>query len=265
MKVPCYNFNASIMFNGSGKSFSDMGLKVFERSTLVKNELGFIVLSLILVHTVLSFSAGQTIFDTGLVIDTVKNLKMLLLLGVISAVMIYRLDNKSDILITFFSAGVCVKLATEFYVTEDKLTLFFLFFYACISYFFITFWKIEMDEPFYVPGYSKNDVERRYNERFPVRLEVGGKEKIGSIVNAGKKGCYVRLEGHEEIKQASNVKLKIDFSDYQFESVGRVVSTYSNDGVGIKVANDEEETELGNWNDFFEIINDRGFFRSRYE
>lgn len=237
-----------------------MGIKILKRSELIRNEMFFIILSILFLHTIISFDHGKTVFEVDFIIKNLTDFKYLLIAGAVTLSMVYIASKRSALMIFIFSSLVGLKIGGVFFTSGDKLTLFFLFFYICISYFFIVFWKLELREPFYVPGYSRYDIETNSKEEFPVVLNLKGKKIKGSITNASKKGCFVKLKENLAFKETCPVALTIHYSNCDFTEEGLLVSSFLKNGVGIRFANREDSSGERSWGDFFAIIRDRGFF-----
>jgi hypothetical protein len=120
-------------------------------------------------------------------------------------------------------------------------------------------WSEELKRAVYSPNFSLSDlnlnpiIEIHANLIFPE-----GKKYEGILTNWDRVGVFfVPTKKMPRMKKL--VKLQIKFKDLTFTQEGEIVSQFDQ-GVGIRFNNKSESEQSLNWEHYYRILEDRGYY-----
>ncbi len=237
-----------------------MNVKLYKRSTVMRNMILFILLSLFFIHLQFSINAGVSALNLGNLVELLWNQKMMVFFALLSIVSILFASRLSKILFFIFSILVIYNGFSIFFIKLDKIILLMDGVYLVLAYFSYLFWHFELNESIYVPGFSTNLIGNK--SIYDIRVELMAEFRDpanGFMTNWDEFGCFIVLNGEFDPTIKKTVKLYISFAGKEFSQWGEIVTGYGN-GVGIKFFETDEEHDRDlRWKDFFSIISDRGY------
>lgn len=236
-----------------------MSVKLIRRGSVLKNTVLFIFLSFIFYHITQALFVQVSVVEPSFLIEQVLDSKLMIALGLISLIQVWRARRSSLLFMTLFFCHVFLEGFMLFLADFDKVLLLLSFVYLIFAFYYLIFWKLELEDAIYHPHFSLNDI--RLRPRYPIDIEIkleGGKSYTGFLSNWGESSCFVLLdEKWDEIR--GHLKLKIMFEGHEFESFAQVVSVYG-PGVGLKFTPQKESNSAAlEWRHFYDIIDDRGY------
>ena len=234
-------------------------MKIYRRSATCNNALIFVLSSIFYWHILYSIEKGQSALDYNQLNLLAQNNIYLILLMLVSLVSIFKMKKWSLYLFTIFVGWISFNCLSVFFESFDKLILILGFAYIVCSFYFYLFLKMELQEVFYCPGHSLNNIGKKSEHSINAQIEFkDGSKANGYLSNWGKEGCFIVLE-KKFAKKKRSVTLSIDFEEQKFREKGEIVTGYG-EGIGVKFANVDIEGKYGqNWIDLYTIIRDRGY------
>ena len=233
-----------------------MALKLYRKSTVIKNMAVFLLLSVIYLHIINSLNEGISAFNParlGVILHNNIVFVILVFLTIISTLKAVKLSK------FLFIAVTSVVLYHSFFIFFDKFDKFILvlsFIYLLVAFYFFIFWRLEMNEAIYCPGYNINDIGPKAEHSLSALIEFpDGQTHEGILTNWDESCCFICLT--QKIKYVST-PLNITFSieGNSFQQSGRIVSQYGT-GVGIRFETNHQSPY--GWKHFFTVLCDRGY------
>lgn len=235
-----------------------MSVKIYKRSSVLKNLVFFVALSFVYYHIVLSLFHQTSAIEWSFTLTNAQTSTPILVLGFLSLISIWYVWPISKYLTPLFMLLVFFKTFSLFFISFDKVLLLLNFTYLVFAFYFWLFWKLELKEAHYHPGFNQNDIEMR--PKYDVKVEVveeGGKVYLGWLTNWDESSCYILLN-EKWVDLRGKIKVLIKFEKDSFQSEAQIVSSYG-PGIGVKFNSiDEKKSPLG-WSDFYDIMSDRGY------
>lgn len=234
-----------------------MALKVVKRTTVIKNIIAFVVLSLVFLHIVLSISKGVSAKSFEMLMSNINAYKPLMALALVTVFSLINAKRVSRLFLSIFCISVVSITFIIFLESYDKFILIYNFIYLLSSYYFYSLFTLEMKEAFYEPGYKLSEIGNRKPYEFKVFIEDKSQTKFeGYISNWNNSSCFIGLNKKGPIINGE-VKVIFEYANRKFEQSGQVVTRYEN-GYGVKFLEVENSTKH-NWESFYAIIHDRGY------
>jgi len=225
-----------------------------KRPAVIRNAILFCILSLFFLSVIESLEGGVSALNIKGFLAFLKSNKLLLFFSSFSILSIVSLRKASPYIFLGYCATTAFYSLTLFFVDFDKLILILNFFYIVVSYSFFLFLRIELDEPFYNPRYTKNILPNYLGETFPVELKRNGKSQQAYLTNWGSNGFFCRLESTQE-KLRGKVEIESILEGHSFFAEGEVI-TRGLDGVGIRISANPVPN-MG-WINYYGIISEQG-------
>jgi len=239
-----------------------MNVKIYYRSPVIWNLVLFVFFSF-------SFLVLQEIYVN---ITSIMNRELLekfalshswyigLCLVTMFSLMALKKSSKGFIIGVVLSTFVL----TVFNLNQEfsKMILVILFFYLLIAYYLYQFYKMDLYEPFYNPGFSDKLLFEPMLKKIECEL-MDSKSKVsmkGYLTNWSDQGCFVYL--NEPIALGSQITLKVFFEGHEFVQIGNLASKRKgNLGYGLKftLPSKKEKSDIMGWWDFFDIIEQMGY------
>lgn len=238
-----------------------MRVKILYRSPVVWNLILFIFFSIAFLVLQEIYVNITTILNQELLLDFTYARLWYLGLCFLTFFSLMRLSKYSRFLVITVVLATFAYTAINLNQEFSKMILVILFFYLLIAYYLLQFLKMDMQEPFYNPGF----IQERLFEPMLTKIEceiVSKKNQIskkGFLTNWSKEGCFVYLP--ENFKFNSSISLKIFFEDHVFTQDGFIVSRNKQDnGYGLKFIprSKKEKSDIMGWSDFYTIIEQMG-------
>jgi hypothetical protein len=234
-------------------------LKIFKRSTVIRNIILHILMSMLYLHIIEALSGGHSAVKLSFLKTTLLEHNILLTLLALALAQIYRVSTLAPTFFVVFCGGIFFSSIEIFFLTFNKVILALNFFYIGVSFISYIMLKSELFESIYVPGFHKNSVNKfsEYNIQATIKSSAG-KEVPGYLTNWGSLGCFFMPMTKSLLR--GRVEISFVFGEKEFISSGRVMTSYG-DGYGIslaKVKGKKGRLPLG-WLEFYDIIKQRGY------
>lgn len=236
-----------------------MKLTLFRRGVLIRNLLIFITLALIHFQVLDWRIQGKIATQWQPFLDLMLANKILLLTYGLTFISIFKAWRVSRFFLALFVSIIAFKGITFFFIKFDKMILALDFAFIVVGFLFCLFWWMKLNESIYRPGFTRNDIGKRSEYDFPVIITLGTDEIYrGYLTNWDEVGCFVNIENSVE-HLVGEVLVSIEKFGRKFTHRGRVMTGYA-EGVGIKFNDQQEKESDHDWFDFYDIINDRGYY-----
>ncbi len=233
-----------------------MNVKIVKRSIVIKNLILYIVFSLFYLHLLYSLTRGVSAINLVQFQTNVQSEWALIMLGLTAIIAVFLGIKVSRFIYFLFFSIILIKGATPLFKELDKFVLIMNFVYLVFAYYFHLFWKLELDEAFYKPRFTKRDLGPK--AKLPVNVKVidrNGALVSGELTNWDKSGCFISTEGQTVIR--GKVAFEVEYENRIFTQDGIVMTEYDK-GVGIKFQKKSLKTSDHDWLDFYDILRDRG-------
>src|SRR3989339_423413 len=164
-----------------------MQIKLYKRSTVMRNMVLFISLSLFFVHIQNSINTGVSSFDLEKFVSLLTTEKTMVLLSLLSIFSVLYANRISKIFFALFSFFVIYNGFATFFTKLDKIILLMNGLYVVLAYFFYLFWHFELNETI------KKNVK--------IYISFAGKEfcQWGEIISGYGNGVGIKFfEGEDE-------------------------------------------------------------------
>mgnify|MGYP003395571728 CR=1 FL=1 len=135
-------------------------MKILKRNYRHRNQIIFLVLSLVFLQAIFSLSAGQTILSLRSLNSFFLEHYIIITTTVIAMFMVINLKKYSE-----FAVLVCLSLivSKNFILLSssfNKLTLALNFIYLIFAFYFFVTWELEIGLASFNPHFSKYDLEK---------------------------------------------------------------------------------------------------------
>lgn len=240
-----------------------MSVKLLKRSSVLKNTIFFIILSFVYYHVIHALFAQVSAVDSSFLFQNASNSRFLIALGLLTVSQVWMAKKVSVVFLAVFLGWIFIESFVLFLSDFNKFILILSFIYLIFAFYYLIFWKLELEDASYHPRFDLSDIKLR--PTYPVKVDLkmrNGESYSGLISNLGENSCYILLdEKWEELR--GHLDAKIYFEKNEFESYAQVVSSYG-PGVGLKFKSRkpaENSRSLG-WTDFYDIMSDRGYVQN---
>lgn len=233
-----------------------MSLAIIKRSPLLRNLIIFVCLVIVYVYISLSLYEQSSVLDKQFALSALKANIPLVALTMMTLVAVWLAKPISKILLAVYLLAAFGVTFPLFVYSFEKDLLFLNFIFLVSGFYFWIFWKLELSEASYNPRFELNQLNIQPDQRIPVRIKQGEKQYKAILTNWDGNSCFMILEqSWEELFGEISIELK--YEGQVFQNQGKVVSTYG-PGIGVKFSIRENSDSL-NWQQFYDIISDRGF------
>lgn len=233
-----------------------MSLTIIKRSPLLKNLIFFVGFVLAYIYISLSLYEQNSMLEKAFLMNVVKSHYPILALAFMTVVTVWLAKPISKIFLAAYLLSALGVTFPLFIYGFEKDLLFLNFIFLVSGFYFWIFWKLELAEATYNPKFELNELDPYPSQKLPLKIIQGEKQYKALLTNWDESSCFVILEqSWEELRGV--VKVEIYFEGQVFEAQGIIVSLYG-PGLGIKLIS-RENIEPLNWQQFYDIINDRGF------
>lgn len=169
--------------------------------------------------------------------------------------MIFVVVRWSKYLFLIYTLGIFAFSIRLYFVNNIPAILPLSLVYMMCSYYFYSLFQEELNGAIYIPNYEETDINPVFNKQLKVKITKSGKEYNAYLVNWDEGSLFAYLGTLDKLRGRVGISIEIDSTHFSFE--GKVVTAY-NKGYGIKVIPSREKTHF-DWNQFFEVITDRGY------
>lgn len=247
-----------------------MRLSIKKREKLIWNTIIFSIFSLVFLYTAECLIRDVSALRLDNFIVFLKNYKFTSILLIVVLYQVYFIKSLSKYIIALFLLIILGKSTSFLFVKFDKVLLMLVFTYSILAYYFFSFWKEEIQEPYYCPMFDQFDLSERINYKIYCSVTNNkNHQQKGHLTNWNSKGCYIQLDPHghpldvKKNKKIFNGPLTITlaFHDRTFSQDARLISTYNNGAaIGVKfIDNKKPIINTFGWYDFYMILCDRGY------
>lgn len=234
---------------------------IHSRPSVIYQLIFFCLLSPYFVHLSEALQSGNSAIDKVLALAFVKEHLLLFVAGLGAAIFVWRMTAIARwlvALLVLLSLGLSMHIA---FIEFNKVVLILSFFYLITSYYLVMVYRQETISASYNPLYSRHTIGNRSEYNLPCTLNIASESIAGILTNWDDQGCFVSLDPGEagllELRGRLEVLAKLD--GVSFSQLGHIVSSYER-GVGIRFTLGANEISEGyNWNEYFKIIDHRGF------
>jgi len=235
-----------------------MRINVKKRGPVARNLIFFVSLSFIYLFVLESISAGRSALSlASLQLYCLKNIYLVGFTLLVSY-FIYSVKKISEWMLLAYFVLISFYSFSFFFENFDKFVLIFSFIYLLFAGNFFIFWKLELQDAVYSPGYNTHQIGLINKQKLNVRLKSSDLEYSGFLTNIGDNSCFVYIHG-SLIPHGKKILLFTEFNGREFCSEGEVVTTYDH-GVGLKLKENFRLKYKRTWNEYYGIIKDRGIY-----
>ena len=237
-----------------------MRIKLYRRSSVVKNIILFLIFSLVYLHVIISLDSGVSALNLEVFLKLIWTKKHLLIFNILALVTVINARSISKVMFSIFIGIMLYEGLMVFFNNLDKLILVMNASYLIISYFFYLFWHLELKEAIYRPGFTKSMIGSKSVYDINVDVEAEFKDPVsGYLTNWNDNSCFLILTNNYENDLRNTVKVTLYFESNVFVQWGEIITSYG-DGIGIKFfMNEQNEDKSLDWGDLYQIVTDRGY------
>tara|TARA_R110000868_G_scaffold100128_3_gene275387 strand:- start:17693 stop:18229 length:537 start_codon:yes stop_codon:yes gene_type:complete len=174
--------------------------------------------------------------------------------------------NSARVFAVVLSLGTLIVSMDIALAEFNKVILIMCFFYAITAYYLLMVYKEETTSAAYNPLYSVNTIGQRTDYDLQCSIAFPNETLNGVLTNWDSAGCFVSFEPGEAalVYMQGDLEIETRLDGVTFRESARIVSFFER-GIGIRFTPKANELRDGyNWDDYFKIIDHRGFFpRSR--
>ena len=232
-----------------------MKLQLRRRGAIIRNQILFVLLSVVYLQVVREIAQGQSAINRGAFLLLVEQHQWLFILGFFTLVLTYYGKKLAKHFFVIYSISIIFLSIQAFLQSFDKIILVLNFIYILLSYYFYMFFTAELERALYHPGFVDNSIGAKCEYDLPVSLEYSKLKTTGHLSNWDEDSCFVFIDGDDKLP-CGQVVLSIVFEGQTFTFQG-VVRTRVGQGVGIKI--ESKKKEMFDWSDLYEIISNRGY------
>lgn len=230
-----------------------MGIKIKKRGPVVRNLILFVILSIAYLFILEAINSGRTALSLkSFKLYNVENVPLLFFALVVSY-FIYHVKKFSKWMLLGYFALISFYSFANFFDNFDKLILIYSFIYLLFSGYFYIFWKLELKDVVYSPGYGARQIGLLNKQKLNIKISHKGYESSGFLTNIGRNSCFLYLESKPLLRK---VLLSTEFDGREFCTQGEVVTSYEH-GIGLKLDEDFRAKDKRAWHEYYDIITDR--------
>jgi Ca2+/Na+ antiporter len=239
-------------------------MKIIKRNYEVRNQIFFLILSLVYLQAIYSLSRGESIFTVDALKSFFLNHYLILAVTVLTIFMISTLKKQSDKLLLFCLILITSKNFIMLAASFNKLILGLNFIYLIFAFYFFVTWELEMAKASYNPLFSHRDLEKESRFHLAGKMEnmsTGAIIKV-LITNIDEDGCFVLLasEDIEAVKSKGHFKLTAEYEGVEFIHEATMLSSYDR-GVGLEfIKNEKPVKNQLDWSELYKVCLERGLF-----
>lgn len=237
-------------------------MKILKRNYRQRNQIIFLILSLVFLQAIFSLSTGQTIYSTMSLRLFFTSHYLIIILTLITIFMVVNLKKYSEFAVLLCLSFIVGKNFVLLSASFNKLTLALNFIYSIFAFYFFVTWEMEIGLASFNPKFSKHDLEKE--TRFKVEssiVPVDNKEKraICHVTNLDDKSCFLMLPKGStfEISPSMEYILESSYEGVHFTQWARIVSVYDR-GIGLIYLNDKNKR--ASWSELYKVCLERALF-----
>lgn len=231
-----------------------MNLKIIYRSAVVWNVILHILMSFLFIFLQEAIYQEDSVFNIGFIRSISFSILPLLVVGAVSLFFIFNLKKVSKYFYILTVSAVSLYSAYHLISDFSKLILIVLFFYLLVSYYLYFLLTSELEQSYYNPGFSSQNLFDPMLLKINVKLSEMKTKKshLGVLTNWDEDGCFVKLE--TPLEKHSQLELEILYMNHSFkQKVAAVTILKNKEGIGLKL----KQTD-NTWENFYKIISDMG-------
>ena len=233
-----------------------MRLRFYRRGAVIRNQMVFILLSLVYVQIITAISAGSSALDIEAFLQLLEQHKIIVGLGAVTFLLVYMVKTLAKYLFFLYALGITFLSIKIFLQSFDKLILVLSCTYILVAYYFYLLFSEELKQSIYYPGFFDNTVGPKCEYNIPLSIQSSKVKTKGILSNWDAESCFVVIDKNGKIPKGK-VGLTLNFEGKEFSFEG-FVNTKIGHGVGIRLQLERGEAWFG-WPEFYEIIEGRGY------
>lgn len=241
-----------------------MKLYIVRKSKIVWNVFLFIFFSYFYFYVVDCLFKGLAPLLEKSIINFVKNHLIISILWPLSLVLIHKIKKTSKLCILAWVIIAYVDQSTFLFANFDKLVFLSLVLYLIYFFIFYNMWVRELASSIYGPNLKIEDLKHRPRLKINVKVTYDkGYSTNGILTNWDEKGCFIFINNVIPIN-ISLVDVEISFKGATFANQGSIV-TYlkGHKGIGVSFIPQDEKLHHPNWQEFYNILVDYGYYPHR--
>ncbi|MBC75787.1 MAG: hypothetical protein CME64_07210 [Halobacteriovoraceae bacterium] len=202
---------------------------------------------------------ARTVFNQPFLKDTLLQFWSFNLLLLATAMSVFKVKHFSKYLFVAVVGAASGITIFNLFDHFSKLITISLFLYLITSYYFYQFLKIEIDEAYYNPSFSEDDLFEPMLTKLncEVRDTNTGNVYQARLTNWNPNGCFVYLENPVEDIDFKNAQITTSLSETSFNSVAVLACrTQDKKGFGFRVPS--TKGDFG-WREYYSILDQMGF------
>mgnify|MGYP000126325814 FL=1 len=244
-KIVCKNIN-----------WAKRVMRILKRSSLIYNEVIFVILSMVYLHISFSLDADISAIDFKRLTELVIGLPALTFLSIVAIISIMLVKRISIYLLSLLTLLVFYKSFSTFLLSYDKILLVMNVAYMIVSYNMILLLREELSLAIYKPGYMSSSIEVENYKSLRAIISNGNGSFEGNITNMDKWGIVLKLDDPQSI--SGSVDVCINFEGNEFHGRG-ILSTKFDTGYGVKLLTSKKTPSVLDWKDLYNIFYRRGY------
>lgn len=239
-----------------------MGIKVYYKSPVIWNMVLYSIFSLAFLYFQNIYRFNSTIMSKVFYLEFMESFWPIFAMVILTVICLLKDLRKLASMLFIVLVGLTLSITTyNLFVEFAKLPLVLLFFYLLFGFYLYQFYYSEIEESYYNPMFSKNDLFAPMNKNINVKIcKEDEPVAHGVLTNWSKDGCFIKFDDALDLK--GTYTIVIEYEGFSFEDKANFVSSTSEkNGYGfkfVKLNMDKNTTSLG-WGHFYEIIDEMGF------
>ncbi len=237
-------------------------MSIYSRPTVVFQLILFCILSPYFIHLAAALDGGSSALEYRAFVEFLQEHTLFIIGSLVCSYSTWKMMSAARIFTVLLSLGTLIVSMNIALAEFNKVILIMCFFYAVTAYYLLMVYKEETTSAAYNPLYSANTIGQRTDYDLQCSITFPGETLSGVLTNWDSAGCFVSLDPGEAALVFMQGELEIEtrLDGVKFRESGKVVSFFER-GIGIRFTPKANELRDGyNWNDYFKIIDHRGFF-----
>ncbi len=225
----------------------------------MRNTAVFAVFAMLYLHVLESFVKGISTFNLESYLSFFDSHRVLFITLVLFCLTILNGRKFSKY---FYSAFVfqCIYYAfVQYMIALDKFILILNFLFVILSYYFYLFMNSDLAEASNTPLASKGDLYTGLTIDSDIVIICKEEKYKATFINWDQSTCFLKVDGPIN-KLKNEVLVKWNFEGIKYSCKGFVVSGSADFGIGLRLIDQKnEEDGVFGWNEFYDIIQSRGY------
>lgn len=236
-----------------------MNIIIKDRSAILFNTIIYLVSCFIFLHVLTSLTNEVSAFHLSYLKQNILRFKFIIAVLFITIYSIWFLKKYSSYFLLLYVSMISFEGIISIVNDFNKFILFLLFVYVVIAYYFYQIWCSEIDEPYYNPNYTKQNMFDPMLLKIKAKLEYGDEVFSGYLTNWKETGAFLYLDQKID-KLDGEAGLSIILDGTTFSQKAHIISLSTDSrGIGLKFSNTQSENSDNlNWDDFYSVAYEMG-------